>query len=60
MAANTKSIVAIALGVVILVADVYWTYTSYYDTLWLALGLLILVADAAWMYIDYDLMRGRR
>ena len=45
------------MGLVILIADIYWTYTSYYDMVWLALGAIILVADIVWIYIDYVMSR---
>ncbi len=59
MNARAKSYIAIALGMVIAVADVVWTYQSYYDVFWLALGIVILVADIAWIAIDYLLMSGK-
>ncbi|MDE1856884.1 MAG: hypothetical protein KGH98_02240 [Candidatus Micrarchaeota archaeon] len=57
MKSNTKSMLALLMGVIILVADIYWTYTSYYDKLWLALGAIILVADLIWLYLDWSLMK---
>jgi hypothetical protein len=42
----------IVLGLIILIADLYWIATSYYSTLWLALGIIILVADIIWIAID--------
>jgi len=42
----------IILGLIILIADLYWTATSYFSTLWLALGIIILVADLVWIAID--------
>lgn len=57
---NAKSAVAILMGIVILIADLYWTYTSYYDTLWLALGVIILIADIVWLLADLSLMKGNR
>lgn len=58
MKANIRSYLAILMGVIILIADIYWTYTSSFDTLWLALGVIIAVADIAWLVIDYSLMKG--
>lgn len=57
MKSNLKSMLALLMGVIILVADLYWTYTSYYDFSWLALGVIILVADLIWMYLDWSLMK---
>jgi hypothetical protein len=54
---NVKSSLAMLMGVIILIADLYWTYTSYFDTLWLVLGIVILVADVIWLYIDWSLMK---
>ncbi|MGD0510977.1 MAG: hypothetical protein ABSA33_04005 [Candidatus Micrarchaeaceae archaeon] len=45
------------MGVIILVADLIWTYQSAYDAFWLALGIVILVADIVWLYIDYSFMK---
>lgn len=56
MDSKTESKLAMLMGVIIAIADLYWTYTSYYDTLWLALGVVIFIADVLWMYFDYDLM----
>lgn len=58
MKANIRSWLAILMGIIILVADLYWTYTSSFDTLWLALGIVIAVADIVWIVIDYSLMKG--
>jgi hypothetical protein len=50
---------AIVMGIVILVADVYWTYTSYYDMVWLLLGIIIFLADLVWIYLDYEMGKKR-
>ena len=55
--ASTKSWIAVLMGIVILVADLYWTYTSYPDATWTALGAIILVADLIWLTIDYSFMK---
>lgn len=59
MASNTKSIVAILMGVIIILADIYWLLVgaSYTYTPWLAAGVIIFVASVIWIYIDYDLMK---
>ena len=60
MAKNAKSMLALLMGIIILVADLYWIYTSYagwgayYDTLWTVLGIVILIADLIWLYIDWS------
>lgn len=56
MNSMTKSYAAILMGVIIAIADVIWTYQSYYDITWLVLGIVIFVADMIWIYIDYSLM----
>jgi hypothetical protein len=50
-----KSQLAILMGLIIAVADVYWTYTSYTDVVWLGLGVVIFVADVVWLVIDFNL-----
>ena len=47
-----KSNLSILMGVVIGLADIYWTYTSYFSTLWLILGVIIFIADIIWLWID--------
>jgi hypothetical protein len=50
-----KSEIAIFMGLVIAVADIYWTYTSYFYVPWLVLGIVILAADIAWIALDLSL-----
>ncbi|MGA2461777.1 MAG: hypothetical protein ABSF82_10185 [Candidatus Bathyarchaeia archaeon] len=54
---STKSYLAILMGIIIIVADLWWTWTSYTYLPWLAAGVIILVASVIWIYIDYDLMK---
>ncbi len=42
----------ILMGIIIIVTDLYWTYTSYPDPVWVTLGVIILVAAAFWIYLD--------
>jgi len=56
MKALTKSYLAILMGIIIAIADIIWTYQSYYDITWLVLGIIIFIADVIWIYLDYDLM----
>jgi hypothetical protein len=49
--------IALLMGAIILVADIYWTYTSYYYAVWLAVGAVIFAADLIWLYIDWSLMK---
>jgi hypothetical protein len=58
MTPRTKSYLAILMGIVIIVADLYWTYTSYQYLPWLAAGVVIFVASVVWLYLDYDLLKG--
>ncbi len=57
MRGDIKSKIAILMGIIIAIADLYWIYTSYYDTLWVALGVIILLADVVWLYIDWSFMK---
>ena len=57
MGSNTKSKIAVLLGIVIAIADIYWIYTSYYYLLWVALGIIILAADIVWLFIDWSFMK---
>ncbi len=54
-----QSLVALAMGVVILVADVAWLVigNSYVYAPWLILGAIILVADLIWLGMDISLMK---
>ena len=45
------------MGIIIAIAVCYWTYTSYYDLVWVALGVIIFIADMIWLYIDWDFMK---
>ena len=57
MGGNKKSTIAVLMGVIIAIADIYWIYTSYYDLIWVALGIIIFVADIIWLLIDWSLMK---
>jgi hypothetical protein len=52
MANNMKQNIAYLMGIIILLADLYWIYTSYWSMIWLVLGIVILVADIVWLYVD--------
>lgn len=58
MANKTLSYVAILMGLIILVLDIYWTYASYAIAEFLAIGIVILIADLIWLAIDAKLMKG--
>ncbi|MGC8478956.1 MAG: hypothetical protein ACP5NE_03465 [Candidatus Micrarchaeia archaeon] len=58
MAGKAISNLAIAMGVIVILADLYWTAVSYAVPLWLALGLIILVASVIWLIADIK-MRGK-
>ncbi|MEM3791598.1 MAG: hypothetical protein QXL16_02620 [Candidatus Micrarchaeaceae archaeon] len=47
-----KAWIATILGIIILIADIIWTYQSYHVPIWLALGIIILIADIAWILLD--------
>jgi len=59
MNTKIKSYTAILMGVIIILADIYWLLigTSYTYTPWLAAGVIIFVASIIWIGIDYDLMK---
>jgi hypothetical protein len=59
MSSKAKSYAAIMMGVIIILADVYWLVVgdSYTYAPWLLAGIIIFVASVIWIYIDYDLMK---
>jgi len=59
MSAKMKSYVAILMGVIIILADIYWLLvgSSYTYAPWLTAGIIIFVASVIWIYIDCDLMK---
>ena len=57
-----KNFIGIAMGVIILIADIGWLLyeQSYTVTAWLAFGIVILIADPVWIGVDASfLMEGR-
>ena len=58
MDSKGKSNLAILMGVVVIIADLYWTYTSYQTPIWLYLGAIIFVASVIWVAIDLNLSMG--
>jgi len=54
---KSKSYLAIAMGIIILIADVYWLADSYMVPHWLIAGVIIFVASLVWIWVDYDLMK---
>lgn len=59
MDSKSKSWLAIAMGIVIILADIYWSVVgaSYTYPPWLAAGIIIFVASLVWIWVDYDLMK---
>jgi hypothetical protein len=59
MSSKAKSYAAIMMGVIIILADIYWLVVgdSYTYAPWLLAGIIIFVASVIWIYIDYDLMK---
>ena len=59
MNTKVKSYTAILMGIIIILADIYWLIVgnSYTYTPWLVAGIVIFVASVIWIYIDYDLMK---
>lgn len=58
--ANAKLLLAVLMGAIIGILDIYWTYTSYFDPMWLALGVTIFIADLIWLWLDIGAMKRRR
>jgi hypothetical protein len=56
---KSKSYLAIGMGIVIILADIFWLLVgeSYTYAPWLIAGIIIFVASVVWIYIDYDLMK---
>ena len=54
---NMKSWLAIVLGVIIAILDLWWTYASIGYQPWETVGIVIFVATIVWIYLDYDLMK---
>jgi len=56
---KAKSYLAIGMGIVIILADIFWLLVgeSYTYAPWLIAGIIIFVASVIWIYIDYDLMK---
>ncbi len=54
---NTKSYLAMLMGVIIIIADLYWLSDSYTVPHWLYAGIAIFVASVVWLYLDYVLMK---
>ena len=59
MESKSKSYLAIAMGVIILIADLFWLIydQSYTVPAWLVAAVIIFVADIVWLWVDYDLMK---
>jgi hypothetical protein len=57
MAAPMKLRVSVLMGIIIALADIYWSYTSYMNPIWLALGVIIFIADMIWLWIDIGFMK---
>jgi hypothetical protein len=54
---KSKSYLAITMGIVIILADIYWLTDSYTVPHWLVAGVIIFVASLVWIWVDYDLMK---
>jgi type IV secretory pathway TrbL component len=52
---ETKSTLGIVMGIVIIIADLYWTYKDYQDPTFLALGVIIFIASLVWIGLDWSL-----
>ncbi len=58
--AGAKLVLAVLMGAIIGVLDIYWTYTSYLNPMWLALGVVIFIADLVWLWIDIGSLKRKR
>ncbi|MGA2785415.1 MAG: hypothetical protein ABSF09_12025 [Candidatus Bathyarchaeia archaeon] len=56
---NMESFLAVTMGIIILIVDFWWTWTSYTYLPWLAAGVLIGVASAIWIGLEYDLWQSK-
>ena len=52
---ETKSTLGIIMGIVIIIADMYWTYNDYQSPTFLALGTTIFIASLVWIGLDLSL-----
>lgn len=62
MSTKVKSILAILMGIVIIVMDIFWLvypvsgFYSYQALPWLVAGIIILIASIVWIVLDFSLM----
>lgn len=62
MSSKVKSYLAILMGIVIIVMDIFWLvypvsgFYSYQALPWLAAGIVILIASIIWIVLDISLM----
>lgn len=58
MSTKVKSYLSILMGIVIILADIYWLLVgaSYTYLPWLAAGIVILIASIIWIILDISLM----
>ena len=62
MSTQVKSILAILMGIVIILMDIFWLvypvsgFYSYQALAWLAAGIVILIASIVWIVLDISLM----
>ena len=54
---KAKSYLAILMGIIIIILDIWWTYASYPYEPWVGVGMVIFVASVIWIYLDYKLMQ---
>jgi hypothetical protein len=59
MGSKAESYLAIVMGIIIILADIYWLLfdNSYTVPQWLVSAIIILVASLVWIGIDFHLMR---
>ncbi len=54
MAQKMGKNVSVLMGIIILIADLYWTYLAYgtHFGTGITLGVIIFLADIIWLYFD--------
>jgi hypothetical protein len=62
MSSKVKSYLAILMGIVIIVMDIFWLvypvegFYSYQAVPWLVAAIVILIASIVWIVLDFSLM----
>ncbi len=57
---SIKSKLAILMGIIIGITDIYWAYTGRFYGSGLVLGAIIFVANLMWLWIDLSFMKMKK